>query len=129
MLPIRSELGAAYTGDDVDAATTFRRDDLNLSHSAPFNEETVDQSGNFNCEVVEQPVASAQDLNQSYNLQPGTNQSEQGMSSRLLMRERQQSEEFVPYSTKDARLISTASISAASFADNEFFSIPNCNDV
>ena len=129
MLPIRSELGAAYTGDDVDAATTLRRDDSNLSQGAPFNEETVDQSGNFNYEVVEQPVASAQDLNQSYNLQPRTNQSEQGMSSRLLMRERQQSEEFVPYSTKDARLISTASISAASFADNEFVSIPNCNDV
>ena len=30
---------------------------------------------------------------------------------------------------KDARLISTASISTVPFADNEFVSIPNCNDV
>ena len=30
---------------------------------------------------------------------------------------------------KDARLISTASISTAPFADNEFVSIPNCNEV
>ena len=46
------------------------------------------------------------------------------------MRERQQqSQEFVPYFTKDARLISTASISAAPFADIESVSIPNCNDV
>ena len=46
------------------------------------------------------------------------------------MRERQQqSGECIPYSTQDARLISTALISAAPFADNEFVSPPNCNDV
>ena len=80
----------------------------------------------INYEVIEQPVASAQDLNQSYNLQPGTNQSEQRMSSRLPMRE---SEELVSYSNEDARPISTASISAAPFADNEFVSISSCNDI
>ena len=46
------------------------------------------------------------------------------------MRERQQqSEEFIPYFTQDAGLISMVSISAAPFADNEFVSLPNCNDV
>ncbi len=46
------------------------------------------------------------------------------------MRERQQqSEEFVLYFTKDARLISTISISAALFVDNIFVSISNCNNV
>ena len=75
-------------------------------------------------------MASAQDRNRSYNLQPGTNQLEKGMSSRLLIRERQQqSGECIPYSTQDAGLISTASISAAPFAVNEFVSSPNCNDV
>ena len=84
----------------------------------------------INYKVVEQPVASAQDRNRSYNLQPGTNQLEKGMSSRLLIRERQQqSGECIPYSTQDAGLISTASISAAPFAVNEFVSPPNCNDV
>ncbi len=43
MLPISSELGAAYTGDDVDPATTFRRDDSNLSH-----EETVARKDSLN---------------------------------------------------------------------------------
>ena len=38
-------------------------------------------------------------------------------------------ERAVPPQHKDARLISTASISTAPFADNEFVSIPNCNDV
>ena len=78
----------------------------------------------INYKVVEQPVASAQDRNRSYNLQPGTNQMEMGMSSTLLMRERQQqSGECIPYSTQDARLISTALISAAPLADNEFVSL------
>jgi hypothetical protein len=39
------------------------------------------------------------------------------------------SEEFIPYITQDARLISTARIPAASFADNEFFFLSNRNDV
>ncbi len=109
--------------------SSFQSDSFASTPSTTESQQSLTLN-RINYKMVEQPVASAQDLNQSYNLQPGTNQSEQGMSSRLLMRERQQqSEEFVPYSTKDARLISTASRSAAPFADNEFVSIPNCNDV
>ena len=52
------------------------------------------------------------------------------MSSKLLIRERQQqSGEYISYFTQDAGLISTASISAAPFANNKFVSSPNCNDV
>ena len=91
------------------------------------------QSLTLNCinyEVVKQPMASAQDLNQSYNLQPGTNQLQQEMSLRLLMQERQQqSGEYILYFTQDSGLISTASIFAALFADKEFVSSLDCNDV
>ena len=45
------------------------------------------------------------------------------------MRKRQQSEEFVSYFIKDARLIFTTSKSAVSFVNNEIVSIFNCNDV
>jgi len=55
----------------------------------------------INYEAFEQPVASVRDPNRSYNIQPGTNQSDHGMSSRLRLRERQQqSEEFIPYLLK-----------------------------
>ena len=55
---------------------------------------------------------------------------EQRILTRLLIRERQQqSEEFVPYFIKNGRLISTASISAALFADSEFISILYRNDI
>ena len=84
----------------------------------------------INYKVVEQPMASAQDRNRLYNLQPGINQLEKGILSRLLIRERQQqSGEYIPYSTQDAGLISTASISAAPFAVNEFVSPLNYNNV
>lgn len=121
----RSRAGEEQAADSHSPARDTRLSSFQSDSfaSTPSTTESQ-QSLTLNCinyEVVEQPA---------YNLQPGTNQSEQGMSSRLLMRERQQqSEEFVPYFTKDARLVSTASISAAPFADNEFFSIPNCNDV
>lgn len=129
----RSRAGEEQAADSHSPArdtrlSSFQSDSFASTPSTTESQQSLTLN-RINYEVVEQPVASAQDLNQSYNLQPGTNQSEQGMSSRLLMREQQQSEEFVPYFTKDARLISTASISAAPFADNEFVSIPNCNDV
>jgi len=91
------------------------------------------QSLTLNCinyKIIEQSVTSAQDLNQLYNLQSGTNQLKQKMSSRLLMQERQQqNKEFVSYFTKNARLISTTSISAVLFVDNKFVFISNCNNV
>ena len=84
----------------------------------------------INYEVVLQPVASAQDLNPSYDLQPRTNRLEQGISSRLLMREtQQQSGECIPCSTQEPGLIFNATVSTAPSADNESVSPPRCNDV
>ena len=52
------------------------------------------------------------------------------MSSKLLMRERQQqSGVCISSSTQDVDIISTLSLSADPFADNEFVSSPNRNDV
>ena len=110
-------------------SSSFQSDSFASTPSITESQQSLTLN-RINYEVVEQPVASAQDLNRSYNLQPRTNQLEQGMSSRLLMREtQQQSGECIQYFTQDAGLISTASISAAPFADNEFVSSPNCNDV
>ena len=110
-------------------SSSFQSDSFASTPSITESQQSLTLN-RINYEVVEQLVASAQDLNRSYNLQPGTNQLEQGMSSRLLMRERQQqSGECIPDFTQDAGLIPTASISAAPFADNEFVSPPNCNDV
>jgi hypothetical protein len=67
----------------------------------------------INYEAFEQPMASVRDPDRSYNIQPETNQSDQGMSSRLRLRD----EEFIPYFNQDAGLISTACIPAAPFAD------------
>ena len=58
-------------------------------------------------------MASVRDPDRSYNIQPETNQSDQGMSSRP----RLQDEEFIPYFTQDAGLISTACIPAVPFTD------------
>ncbi len=50
--------------------------------STPSTTKIQLTSNRINYEVVEQPVANAQNPNRSYNIQPGTNQSEQRMSSR-----------------------------------------------
>lgn len=96
-------------------SSSFQSDSFASTPSITESQQSLTLN-RINYEVVEQPVASAQDLNRSYNLQPGTNQLEQGMSSRLLMRERQQqSGECIPHFTQDAGLIPTAS------AENECF--------
>lgn len=77
---------------DSSPARDTRSSSFQSDSSAPTPPITESQQSltlnHINYEVVEQPVASAQDLNRSYDLQPGTNQLEQGMSSRLLMRAR-----------------------------------------
>lgn len=66
-------------------------------------------SNYINYEAFEQPVASPQDPNQSYNIQPETNQSDQELSTGLQLRQRhQQNEELVPYSTQHATVDTSA---------------------
>jgi hypothetical protein len=60
-------------------------------------------SNNINYEAFEQPVASAQDPNRSYNIQPETNQT--GLQSR---QRHQQSEDLVPYSTQHSTVDTSA---------------------
>jgi hypothetical protein len=58
-------------------------------------------------------MASVRDPNRSYNIHPKTNQSDQKISSRL----RLQDKEFILYFTQDAELISTIYIPIALFID------------
>ena len=110
-------------------SSSFQSDSFASTSSITESQQSLTLN-RINYEVIEQPVTSAQDLNRLYNLQPGTNQLKQGISSRLLMRERQQQKgQCISYFIQNVGLIFTASVSAASFVDNQFISPFNCNDV